>query len=87
MDTLLIYLLIINVVTFIIAGIDKRAAVYNRWRVPEKTLFGLSIIGGAVGLYIAMFFFRHKTKHASFTIGIPVIIVIHLVLIWYFFFN
>ncbi len=83
MDALLIYLFIINGVAFSITGLDKSAAVHKRYRVPEKTLFILAIVGGSPGLYLAMFFFRHKTKHASFRIGIPLIIVIQLALAWF----
>lgn len=70
---------------FFVSGFDKSAAIHNRYRVPEKTLFILAILGGSVGLYISMFMFRHKTKHASFMLGIPAIIIIQIVLAWFYF--
>ncbi|NLE25992.1 MAG: DUF1294 domain-containing protein [Clostridiaceae bacterium] len=80
MEILIIYILIINVAAFCISGYDKSAAINNRRRIPEKTLFLLAVIGGSVGLYASMFLFRHKTKHASFMLGIPMIIAIQLAL-------
>ncbi|MGI6123740.1 MAG: DUF1294 domain-containing protein [Acetivibrionales bacterium] len=79
------YILIINMVAFCVSGFDKSASIHNRRRIPEKTLFILAIIGGSVGIYASMYFFRHKTKHLSFIIGIPAIILIQLALVWIFF--
>lgn len=76
-----IYLVIINIVTFIAFGMDKRAAVRGRWRTPEATLLGLSLIGGAAGALIAMHVFHHKTRKMVFAVGVPVMLVIHIVLI------
>ena len=78
---LLIYFLVITVVTFIVCGWDKFAAGKQMRRVPEKTLFLLSIIGGSVGMYAGMLTFRHKTQHWYFKFGIPAIIVLQVVLI------
>lgn len=70
------YLIVINTVGFFISLADKSAARNGRWRVPERTLFLVSIIGGSVGTYISMRIFHHKTKHKRFMIGIPLIIAV-----------
>ena len=73
-----IYLLIVNVITLFLMGIDKRRAIRNRQRIPERRLFLFAAIGGSVGALIGMYLFRHKTKHPSFVIGIPMILALHL---------
>lgn len=83
---LLIYLAAVNVLAFAVFGLDKRKAIKNKTRVPEKTLFLLAGIGGSMGALIAMEVFRHKTKHLSFVIGIPLILIAQILLaagIWY----
>ena len=72
------YLITINVLSFIVMGIDKHNAIKNKYRVSEKSLFILSIFGGAIGTLIAMFIFRHKIRKKAFIIGIPLIIIIEL---------
>lgn len=67
-------LLLINVITFAVYGYDKFCAKRGAWRVPEIRLLGLAALGGSVGALLAMFLFRHKTKHLKFTIGVPVIL-------------
>lgn len=74
-----IYILIMNFVGFIIMGIDKHKAKAKKWRIPEKTLFGVSILGGSVGTLCGMYFFRHKTKHWYFVWGMPVILILHII--------
>ena len=74
----LAYLLIINLLGFFIMLIDKQRAVHKEWRIPEKTLIGVSIFGGSIGMFIGMSSFRHKTKHKKFTIGVPVILLMHI---------
>lgn len=71
----LAYLLIINLITFVLYAIDKRRAVRKAWRIPESVLIGFAAIGGSVGAFLAMLVFRHKTKHAKFTVGVPLILV------------
>lgn len=71
----LAYLLIVNLITFFLYGIDKRRAVRKAWRIPESVLMGFAAIGGSVGAFLAMLVFRHKTKHAKFTVGVPLILV------------
>lgn len=75
------YLLIINFIGFIIMLIDKQRAVHKEWRIPEKTLIGISILGGSIGMLIGMSVFRHKTKHKKFTIGVPFILFVQLFII------
>lgn len=57
---------------------DKIKAKKNRWRIPEATLFLVAAIGGSVGSLLGMHLFRHKTKHLSFTVGIPVILAVQI---------
>ncbi|WP_337101279.1 DUF1294 domain-containing protein [Paenibacillus sp. YIM B09110] len=75
------YLLIINLYTFALMGRDKKLAVKQRRRVPEKRLFTLSAIGGSIGTWIGMRTWRHKTKHNSFVFGIPAIFVLQVALV------
>lgn len=71
-----IYLAVMNVLGFVIFGYDKRCAVRRRWRVSEKTLLCVALLGGSIGAYIGMQVFRHKTRHWKFRAGIPGIIMI-----------
>lgn len=80
MKFLLAYLLIINAVGFVLMLVDKYKAKKKRWRIPEATLMGVAAIGGSVGSLIGMYTVRHKTKHLKFTVGIPVILVLQIVL-------
>ncbi len=77
------YLLVMNLLTFLVFGIDKLAAKMQKWRVPEKTLLGLAVLGGSVGAFIGMRCFRHKTRKAKFSIGVPVIMFLQCVLLSY----
>ena len=79
-DWLGVYLLIVNVATIAVCGADKRRAKQGRWRVPEKTLFLLAIVGGSVGALLGMWAFHHKTRHWYFRYGIPAILVVQLAL-------
>lgn len=82
---ILIYLLIINIVGFLAMGIDKFKAKQGLWRTKEKTLFIIAMIGGSIGSLIGMYTFRHKTKHNSFVVGFPVVLVAQIGLIIYLF--
>lgn len=78
-NTILIwYLATVNLITFTAFGIDKWKAVHKQWRIPEKTLLGLSFIGGAAGGLVAMHLFRHKTRKRKFAVGVPLMLVLHL---------
>ncbi len=78
MQLLIPYLLIVNAAGFLLMLVDKYKARKNLWRIPEKTLMTVAIIGGSVGAYAGMQIFRHKTKHPKFYIGIPVILAIQI---------
>ena len=78
---IIIYTIIINIIGFFSMLIDKRRAIKNKWRIPEKTLFLIAIIGGSVGSIAGMRFFRHKTKHWYFAYGMPAILLVQIVII------
>lgn len=78
-----LYLIVLNLVGFFIMLVDKKRAIKNQWRISEKALIGISIIGGSIGMLAGMSTFRHKTKHKKFTIGIPVILVIQVAILAY----
>ena len=86
MDRLLIvYLVIINIIAFALYGIDKFKAMKNAWRIPEATLIGVAAIGGGLGAYIGMQIFRHKTRKPLFTILVPLLMILWLGgVLWYF---
>lgn len=77
------YVVLVNLVTFLIYGLDKWKAKRDGWRIPEKTLLGLAAVGGSVGAFAGMQVFRHKTKHMKFVIGVPVIFLLQIGLIWF----
>jgi len=81
----LTYLFIINLLGFFIMLMDKQRAIHREWRIPEKTLLGISVFGGAIGMLFGMSCFRHKTKHKKFTIGIPFILLMQIFLIILYF--
>lgn len=83
----LYYLGFANLLAFVLMGMDKKRAKMNVRRIPERTLWGIAILGGSIGSFIGMRYFRHKTKHKSFTIGMPVLIVLHIVLYSYIFMS
>ena len=76
------YLGIMTVVGFAIMGIDKRKAEKHQWRIPEKVLFLVQILGGAMGGTIGMYTFRHKTKHWYFVIGFPAIALVWIAVLF-----
>ena len=80
---LLIYLAVVNILTIIVFGVDKMNAKSNRQRVRIVTLLGLAFIGGSVGALIGMYGFHHKTKKASFTVGVPLILLMQAVVLFY----
>ncbi|MBQ8263767.1 MAG: DUF1294 domain-containing protein [Oscillospiraceae bacterium] len=78
---LVIYLVIINLVLFATMAVDKQKAKRDKRRVPEATLFLMALIGGSIGGIAGMYCFRHKTKHMSFVIGFPAILILELALV------
>lgn len=81
---IVVWFVFINAVAYIVMSDDKRRARQRKERTPEKSLFLLAAIGGALGILLAMNFKRHKTKHASFRIGIPLLLLLNAVLYGYF---
>ena len=78
-----IYLTIINLIAFALYGADKRKAKCGEWRISEKMLIGIAVIGGSVGAILGMHVFCHKTRHWYFRYGLPVILVIQIVLVFW----
>lgn len=70
-----IYLAVMNVIGVAVMWSDKKRARLHRWRIPEKVLFGVSLLGGSAGTWAGMYLFRHKTKHWCFVAGMPLILV------------
>ena len=82
---LILYLLAINIFTFLLYGIDKWKAKRARWRIPESVLLGLAAIGGSAGAWLGMRTWHHKTQHKKFRYGVPAILVAQVaVLVWLF---
>ena len=78
---LIIYLIIINIIAFLAMFIDKKKAEKDKWRIKESTLLILALAGGSIGAITGMYVFHHKTQKPRFYIGIPIIIVLHILLI------
>lgn len=78
---LITYLMITNVVALILYGYDKYCAVNHRWRISEKALISSALIGGALGAYMGMLSFRHKTNHKLFQISIPLLLVVQIIIL------
>lgn len=84
----MIFLIIfINVLTFCVYAIDKRRAKTNNYRIPEQTLLLLAAFGGALGAYLSMNIFRHKTQHKKFTYAVPVMLILQVALLLCFAFG
>ena len=81
---ILIYLAVINLITFITYGIDKLKAKKHLWRIPESTLLLLAIMGGSVGAILGMKVWDHKMRHKIFKYGIPAILILQALLFKYF---
>ncbi len=79
---LIIYLIVINLIAFLVMFLDKRKAKYGKWRIPEQTLFIVALIGGSIGAIAGMYTFRHKTKKLRFSIGFPVILILQILLVF-----
>ena len=80
---LVIYLVVINVVTFFLYGIDKWKAKRSKWRIREAKLLGLAVLGGSVGAWLGMKVWYHKTMHKKFKYGLPATIIIQLTIFAY----
>lgn len=73
-----LYVIIMNIIGVMMMEIDKSRAKRHAWRIPERTLFLISLLGGSVGSLAGMYLFRHKTKHMKFVIGMPLILLIQI---------
>lgn len=83
MNIVLVAWLVLNVVSFVMYGVDKWKSKRAKWRIPEATLIWMAVFGGSVGALLAMRCFRHKTQHAKFRYGIPAILLAQLMLAGY----
>lgn len=83
-QNMIIYFIVINIIGFFIMWLDKRKAIKGSWRIPEKTLFIITALGGGIGTIAGMYTFRHKTQKIQFVIGFPVITILEIVAIIYF---
>lgn len=72
------YLTVINLIGFVVMGVDKKRAVRRAWRISEVSMFGIALLGGALGCMLGMQFFRHKTKHWYFKYGMPIIFAVQV---------
>jgi uncharacterized membrane protein YsdA (DUF1294 family) len=85
MRVILSVILIVNVLAFLLYGIDKWKAKRSRWRIPESALLGMAAVGGSVGAWLGMHVWHHKTQHKKFRYGVPAILVAQIVmLVWIF---
>lgn len=76
------YLIGMNLLGILVMGMDKSRAKRHAWRIPEKVLFGVSLLGGSAGTWAGMYLFRHKTKHWYFVIGMPLIFFVQAALLY-----
>lgn len=87
MQYFLLYLLIINAAGFLSMLADKHRARKNLWRIPERTLMVIALLGGSIGTLAGMYTVRHKTKHRKFTVGVPLILAAQIVIsVWSYIF-
>ena len=79
-----IYLIVINILGFLVMGLDKHKAKMAERRIPENTLFMFTILGGGVGTIAGMYVFHHKTKKMKFKVGMPLVLILELLIFVYF---
>jgi Predicted membrane protein len=83
LNTFLIYLVIINIFSFGLFALDKYRARTGEWRIEERNLFLAALLGGSIGGLLGMYGLHHKTRHLKFKIGMPLIIVVQILLLFY----
>ena len=81
-EALLYYLIVINVLTFVVYGIDKWQAKRGNWRISEATLLLLAVVGGSIGALLGMRVWHHKTLHKKFKYGLPLILIAQALLVF-----
>ena len=79
MEIIVLYLIILNTMGFMTMHIDKRKAIKHEFRIPEKRIFTICILGGSLGVLTGMYTFRHKTKHTRLVIGVPILLILNLI--------
>lgn len=84
MNTLICYIVVINLVSFMMFGIDKYKARRGQWRISEATLLAVAAIGGSIGAWMGMKVWHHKTLHSKFRYGVPIMLLAHIALMAYF---
>jgi len=83
MKWILLLLAAVNLLAFVLYGVDKLKAKKGAWRIPEATLLLVAFLGGSAGALLGMEVFRHKTKHAKFRILVPLFLILHIALAVY----
>lgn len=73
-------IVLLNIVAFAITGLDKSKAKRHGWRISEKTFLIVAVLGGSLGVLFGMYYFRHKTRHGIFVVGIPIILLLQIAL-------
>ena len=76
-------LILLNAAGLVLMFIDKQKARRKAWRIPESTLLTVAALGGSIGSLFGMYLFRHKTRHLKFTLGIPVILILQIILAYF----
>ena len=84
MNALICYIVVINLVSFMMFGIDKYKARRGQWRISEATLLAMAAIGGSIGAWMGMKVWHHKTLHSKLRYGVPIILLVHIALMAYF---
>jgi uncharacterized membrane protein YsdA (DUF1294 family) len=84
LKNIILYLIAINLIGFFAMWLDKRKAKKGKWRIKEKTLFMITVLGGGIGTVSGMYTFRHKTQKLAFTIGMPAILILEIITVIYF---
>lgn len=78
---LIVYLILINFMTFLLFGEDKKRAVKQKWRIPERTLLLFAFFGGSIGALSGMYMFRHKIRKWKFCVGVPGILLLQVIIL------
>lgn len=76
-------LIALNIFAFVCMGLDKALAIKHRWRLSEKFLLSTALLGGSLGTLAGIFVFRHKTRKMNFMIGVPIMLITHILILWY----